>query len=201
VTALSSLTKTIGGLAALGVLVLMAGFFVFCATLPRAGSVDLGRTAAFEPEERGIVVLTGDGGARIERGLDLKEQGLGARVFISGVHPRTTKTDLETMGSPATLQCCVDLGPWARTTKGNAVESRDWLRNQGYKAAILVTSDFHLPRAMAELQHAAPELALVGVPVPTTLAPEKGWMARLSSWRLLVGEYAKYLVVRIRSIF
>ena len=180
---------------------LAAGFFVFCATLPRAGTVPADAMAAFPIEDRGMVILTGGGGQRISQGLALYETGIADRVLISGVNRDTTKRDLYPMGSAAVLDCCVDLGPEARSTRGNALESRQWLDQRGYRVAILVTSDFHLPRAKAELREAAPGIVVIGVPVASDFAPETGWMGRISAWKLLASEYAKYLVVVIRSLF
>lgn len=196
---LSPILKLAAALAGGAVLALLAGFFVFCATLPRAS-----QASALPPsgaDERGIIVLTGGGGQRIERGLALQKDGVAARVLISGVNPQTTKADLSPMGDAEVLACCVDLGPYARTTRGNAVESRAWLEQNGYTTAILVTSDFHLPRATLELRRSAPDLTIIGVPVESTLAPETGWMAKPSSWTLLAGEYLKYLYVRAQALF
>lgn len=197
---LSKLVKVAAGLAVVGTLALVAGFFAFCALLPRAGDDRLAELTAEGAMDRGIIVLTGENGSRIERALAIQAQGVADRVLISGVHPRTTKADLAAMGPADVLECCVDLGPWARSTGGNAVEGRDWLRRNGYGTAILVTSDFHLPRASTELRYAAPEIAIIGVPVASGLAPETGWMSEPRAWRLLAKEYAKYLFVRLRSL-
>lgn len=191
--------NTLGGLAVLA-LALLAGFFVFCASLPREGTAAPIATGV-PVGERGIIVLTGGGGERIERGLALHAEGHGDRVLITGVHPQTTKKDLGRMGPAATLECCVDLGPYARSTRGNAVEGRDWLRRHGYRTVLLVTSDFHLPRATLEMKRTAPDVEIIGVPVASAAAPETGWMGRLGSWRILGGEYAKFLVVRVQSLF
>ena len=198
-----SLPRLLALIGATAAFLLIGGFFVFCASMPRAGEKHLQRAldavAAIPVEERGIVVLTGGGGHRITEGLALGEKGIADRVLISGVHPQTTKADLGEMGATWVLHCCVDLGPRARTTKDNAEEAYAWLETHQYKAALLVTSDFHLPRARAELRSVAPDLVIVGVPVATPLAPEQGWMGRLTSWRLLGKEYLKFLVVRIRT--
>lgn len=177
----------------------VAGFFIFCATLPRAGDLLTSKVPDVPVDQRGIIILTGGGGERISEGLALFSQGMADRVLISGVHPKTTKHDLSTMGDAATLSCCVDLGSLARSTRGNAAESRAWLNRHGYSAAYLVTSDFHLRRATAELRRVAPQVTVVPVPVASRLVPEKGWMGRLSSWQLLASEYVKYLFVVLRS--
>lgn len=194
------LVPALAGASTLFALAVVGGFFTFCATLPRAGVLPDARLAEVPVEARGMVILTGGGGQRIREGLALHAAGLADRALISGVHPRTTKRDLARMGDASVLDCCVDLGPWARSTRGNAAESRAWLEGNGYKVALLVTSDFHLPRATAEMRNAAPDIEVIGIPVASSLAPERGWMSQPSSWRLLASEYAKYLVVLVRSL-
>ncbi|MEO1041344.1 MAG: YdcF family protein [Pseudomonadota bacterium] len=188
------------GAAALALLV--GGFFVFCATIPRADHNTHDEVAEaiahFPVHERAIVVLTGERGGRIQEGLNLGATGIADRILISGVNPDTTKEDLSAMGSMAMLDCCVDLGPMARSTRDNAIEARDWLEDRQYKAALLVTSDFHLPRARAELRRVVPDIEIIGVPVASELAPEKAWMSRVVSWRVLGKEYLKFLVVSLR---
>ncbi|MCQ8185855.1 YdcF family protein [Parvularcula maris] len=195
----TSFLKAVLSLVLLVVMGVTAGFFAFCATLPRADDAAAGLDRS-RAEGRGIIVLTGDNGPRIERGLELQARGLAERALISGVHPQTRKEDLYTMGDQAVLSCCVDLGPWARSTRGNAIESRDWLVRNGFDTAILVTSDFHLPRARAELRRSAPDIAIIGVPVASDLAPQKEWMGSLRAWRVLGLEYLKFLVVSVRSL-
>ncbi|MEE4212351.1 MAG: YdcF family protein, partial [Parvularcula sp.] len=177
------------------------GFFVFCAMIPRAGELPAEAIAAYPRAERGLVVLTGDGGQRIAHALELQQAGIADRLLISGVHPKTSLADLAPMGNDAVLACCVDLGPLARTTRGNAVEARAWLRSHDYKVALIVTSDFHMPRAVAELRRTAPEVEVIGIPVESRLAPAQGWMSDPGSWKLLVTEYLKFLVVKARSFF
>jgi uncharacterized SAM-binding protein YcdF (DUF218 family) len=196
----ASFLKAVFGLLLLGFLALAAGFFAFCASLPRADDDLLAELGRGGSEGRGIIVLTGDNGPRIERGLELQAQGVAERALISGVHPQTRKEDLASMGRAEVLACCVDLGPWARSTKGNAIESRDWLARHGFDTAILVTSDFHLPRARAELRRSVPDLTIIGVPVASNLAPQKEWMGSARAWRVLTLEYLKFLFVSARSL-
>ena len=55
------------------------------------------------------------------------------------------------------FDCCVDLGFTAANTLGNARETAEWARAKGYSALILVTADYHMPRARLELRAAMPE--------------------------------------------
>lgn len=189
---------------ALAVLVLAAGFFVFVAQLPREQNFDEIRVGndlgGFDRSEVGIVVFTGGSGERIERALNLYGTGVADRVLISGTHPQVTKSDLASTGDFNIIDCCVDLGPKAQTTIGNALEARDWARDNDYRAILLVTSDFHLPRARVELAHAAPDLTIIVVPVSTHLAPQEGWYRSATVWKILGREYVKFILSWTRSL-
>ncbi|WOI52865.1 YdcF family protein [Parvularcula sp. LCG005] len=182
----------------------IAGFLVFAGTLPRASHFNIeGKAAAFgdlTTDQIGIVALTGGGGARITRAVSLFEEGKGDRVLVSGTHPKVTKSDLKMAGSAETLDCCVDLSPWARSTVGNGIDARDWAKKNGYAALYIVTSDFHLRRATQELRAVAPELMIVGVPVENDLVPEKGWLTNPRALSLLGKEYIKFLLSFVRTL-
>lgn len=185
-------------------LALIGGFAAFVLTLPRENGFD--ETKAFHRldglarEEVGIVVFTGGNGERIARGLTLYGTGVADRMLISGTHPQVTKSDLATTGDFNIIECCVDLGPRAQTTVGNALEARDWIRGHDYRAVLLVTSEFHLPRAAVELSRVAPDLVIVKVPVESHLAPAAGWYGSPKVWNTLGREYLKYLLSWGRSL-
>lgn len=185
-------------------LVLLTGFFLFVAQLPRETGFDEEQLrVGLEDHPKGntgIVVFTGGSGERIEKALTLYQTGLADRVLISGTHPRVNKSHLASTGDFNIIECCVDLGPRAQTTIGNALETRDWARKNGYDAILLVTSEFHLPRARIELSKAAPELEIMEIPVASRLAPEKGWVLSPKVWNILAREYVKFLLSWARSL-
>ncbi|MBY0421162.1 MAG: YdcF family protein, partial [Parvularculaceae bacterium] len=127
------------------------GLFMFVADLPRESLREL-------PKADGIVVYTG-GGARIAAGMELMERGAAERLLISGVNPGTSRAALiEMMPSARPLfECCVDLGREAQTTEGNAAEVRDWALKNGFETLILVTSEYHMPRALVETRARLPK--------------------------------------------
>lgn len=132
-----------------------------------------------------IVVLTG-GPGRIERGLDRLAAGEAERLFISGVGPDVTKDDLSVRHPAAAslMDCCVALGFEAADTRGNADEVARWLRLRGYRTVRLVTTDWHMRRAMFEMRRALPSTIVIR-PDAVRSRPE---LATL--WR----EYHKYLL-------
>ena len=178
------------------------GFVLFVLNLPRetTGDIDMTEIADLSRDKVGIVIFTGGNGERIERGLKLYETGAAERILISGTHPDVRKADLASTGDRTIIECCVDLGFKAQTTIGNALEAKEWARDQGYDAVILVTSEFHMPRAVVELRHAAPHLEIVSAPVASRLVPADGWATSPKAWNILGREYVKFILAYIRSL-
>jgi len=170
---------------------LVLGFFVFVSTIPRAEP-----DAAISGD--GIVVLTG-GSERLSDAFALLAKGRARRLLISGVNPATTETEIVRVlpQFERLIQCCVDLGHRALNTAGNAVETREWVRRNGFESIIVVTSGWHMRRSLLELQRSIPEVILVPYPVVTANADSETWWLRPGTLRLLVAEYVKYLAALV----
>lgn len=175
-------------LAFVALFTLAAGFALFVREARSLGPDPAAQAA-------GVVVLTG-GGGRVATGVELLQAGRAERLLISGVNPGSPPADIAAAaGAPtAIFDCCVDIGLEASNTAGNALEIAAWARARSYRAIIVVTSDYHMPRALLELHAAAPELALIahGVPAPGPLtSPAQG--------RRWLQEYLKYVAVFVRE--
>ena len=138
----------------------------------------------------GIVVLTG-GPERIETGLRLLAEERAPRLLVSGVgHGVELPELLRRAGADAPpLAGRVTLGRMATTTHTNATETGAWVRAQGIHGLIVVTADFHMPRAVVELGRAMPDVVLYPVPVPSG----QGAVPAVS-WRRLGEEYVKWVL-------
>jgi uncharacterized SAM-binding protein YcdF (DUF218 family) len=169
-----------------------AGFLWFVWHMP-SDEVALDRSAD------GIVVLTG-GASRILDGIELLAAGRGKRLLISGVHRGTTTGEIaRTVPEYARLlACCVDLDHSAVNTLGNAVETRHWVKNRGFRSLIVVTSSYHMPRTMVELAWQMPDVELIPFPVISEKMRNEPWWTA-ASMRLLFFEYVKYLVAQVRT--
>ena len=177
------------------VIVWAAGLLAFAA---HAG----GSTPAPDPPPSdGIVALTGASSLRIEAATELLEQGLAQRLLISGVNPDATREQVRQATSTAgrAFDCCVDLGFQAENTLGNARETADWARYHHYRTLIVVTADYHMPRALLELRAAMPKVALHPYPVATQTLDVRHWWATPEAGRRMTVEYCKYLAVLGRS--
>ena len=154
-----------------------------------------------DPRAEGIVVLTG-GAARIDGALQLLAEGRAERLLISGVNPAVSlKTLAATVDGRlrGVLECCVDLDH-ARDTIENASETRSWADRQGFSSLIVVTSDYHMPRTMAELAQAMPGARLIAYPVDNPELDLADWWRNPQVFGLLAREYGKYLLVVARSM-
>src|SRR5262249_22040441 len=94
---------------------------------------------------------------------------------------------------------CIELDPIAVNTSGNAVQTRIWARKHDLKSLIVVTSNYHMPRAMTELAHELPDIALIPYAIPPERVPIESWWSSYATTRLLFAEYLKYLRARART--
>ncbi|MDB5511167.1 MAG: hypothetical protein JWR08_650 [Enterovirga sp.] len=148
----------------------------------------------------GIVALTG-GAQRVGDAIELLARGYGGRLLITGVNERTSRDEITRL-SPrqrSLVQCCVDLDYRARNTIENAAETGRWVERNGFGSLIVVTSNYHMPRTMAELDRVLPRTKKVPHVVISPALDGAGWWWKPAAARLLLEEYAKYLVVRVRN--
>jgi uncharacterized SAM-binding protein YcdF (DUF218 family) len=147
----------------------------------------------------GIVVLTG-GSSRVSDAIELLAGGYGKRLLISGVHPTNSVSDISRSlpDSQSWFGCCVDLDHSAINTRSNAAETRRWVRDRGFKSLIVVTSNYHMPRAIVELSHAMPDIELIPFAVVGDKWRDEPWWASATTLRLVLSEYVKYVAAEMR---
>lgn len=160
-----------------------------------------------QPPQRadGIVVLTGVGAQeRIGAAVDLLAAGDGQRVLVSGVNRGLTREDVRNVSKAVRrlYDCCVDLGFNALDTVGNARETSEWAKAMRFQSLIVVTADYHMPRAMLELSAVLkPQgVQLQAYPVATSTFNAHRWWRSPRAARLLVVEYCKYLAILGREL-
>lgn len=178
--------------AAVAVVVLAIGFLWFLS------QVEAGEQRLQNPSD-GIVVLTG-GSSRVSDAVGLLASGYGKRLLISGVHWSNGTDDISRSlpDNKVWLDCCVDLDHSAVNTRSNATETRRWVEDRQFRSLIVVTSNYHMPRAIVELSHAMPNVLLTPFPVIGDKWREEPWWSSGAAARLLAFEYAKFLVAAVR---
>jgi len=124
------------------------GFLWFAIALPQpAGDV----------QTDAVIVPTG-GAGRIPRGLEVIDRGLAQNLLVTGVDPEVKPAEFaaEFEVPRRQMRCCVTLGYAAVDTRGNAAETANWVRERKVKSLRLVTTDWHMRRAVVELERALP---------------------------------------------
>jgi uncharacterized SAM-binding protein YcdF (DUF218 family) len=181
---------TVFGLAAAG---LALGFVVFVQSIEEIETRPTRHAQA-------AVVLTG-GADRIADAIDLLAAGHTERLLITGVNPSTSREGLA-RSLPRVgglIHCCVELGYQALNTAGNARETADWVKANNIRSLIVVTSNYHMPRALAEIGELLPHTELQPYAVVSEQARSTAWWADAQRTRLITWEYLKYVAVLTRQ--
>jgi uncharacterized SAM-binding protein YcdF (DUF218 family) len=143
----------------------------------------------------GVVALTGGSDLRLRAATSLLEEGMGRRLLVSGVNDKVSRERIWSVTGAAKplFDCCVDLDFDAADTIGNAREAARWARVMGYHSLILVTADYHVPRAALELKAMMPEARISAYPVVTPDLDARHWPDTSEGAHRMVAEYMKYL--------
>lgn len=153
------------------------------------------------PVSDAVVALTGASTLRLEAAVKLLENGKGRRLLVSGVNKLATRKDIKsvTKAQKPIYDCCVDLDYTAADTAGNAEQIADWAKSKGYRSLIVVTADYHMPRAMLEIRAALPGVKLTAYPVATETLDASHWWGDSVQARRMAIEYCKYLAILARE--
>ena len=149
-------------------------------------------------DAEGIVVLTGAKG-RIDHGLKIMALNSTPHMLITGVRS-DFRLDGYIQGQPSTTKSRVDLGYKAYNTSGNAIETAQWTKDRNIHSIILVTSDYHIRRALLEFYHYLPHVKIYICPLIT-----KNWqqncfinLIKLSrEYNKLLGSSLRFLIYKI----
>jgi uncharacterized SAM-binding protein YcdF (DUF218 family) len=156
-----------------------------------------------EPEQLpqhtdGIVALTG-GPERVETALRLLAAGRADRLLLSGIGGGAELPELARLADvdPRPLAARVTIDRHATTTRGNALETAAWARQNDIHSLLVVTASYHMPRAITELSRALPEATLY--PIDVVAYGRESTAAR---FRFMAQEYVKFLasVVGVTTI-
>jgi cell division protein FtsX/uncharacterized SAM-binding protein YcdF (DUF218 family) len=173
----------------------LAGLYLFASLIPESRAVSQEKTDA-------VVVLTG-GARRVNEGLSLLENGMAEKLFISGVYRGVDVQALLKLAkvAPGNLECCIALGYTADSTRGNAAETMEWVKSEGFRSVRLVTANYHMPRSLLEFRgKLSVDVTIVPHPVfPSTFYSGSWWQWRGSA-RLVISEYHKYILALLETI-
>ncbi len=146
----------------------------------------------------GLVVLTG-GEDRITTALHLLQDHPDLPLLISGVAPQTHMQPIikpKITSFPSHLREQITLGRRAIGTVGNVRETEQWAHDHHLTHIVLITSTYHMPRALLEFHYVAPHLDMTPYPVRAQSLSHL-WNKR--TWAILTREYIKLLGAIMRS--
>src|SRR4029078_6260150 len=126
-------------------LIVLCGVFVWFVSQIASEEITL------ESKADGIVALTG-AAARIPDAIELLATERGTRLLITGLHRATSSREIARITPLYSkyFTCCIDLDRSALNTFGNALETKRWARGHNFNSLIVVTSNWHMARAMAD---------------------------------------------------
>ena len=148
----------------------------------------------------GLVVATG-GQLRIQKGVELLAGGKADRMLISGVGKGITKELLKENLAISNRQasffdCCVEIEFTATNTNGNAQATFEWMQKHALDDILLVSANYHLPRAELIFKQYLPENSVYFQAVNPPDLKLSAWHSNWQTTRLLLKEYLKYIYVK-----
>lgn len=127
-----------------------------------------------------ILVLSG-GENRIAEGFRAWKEGKGKELFILGAGQEATLSSILPAGteiSPAE-RLRIHIEGWSGNTLENAFSAKSAVVSRGYRDVIIVTSDYHVPRAYLAMRKILPP------DVSISVSPVVSNWGRKGSWRRL----------------
>jgi len=91
----------------------------------------------------------------------------------------------------------IEVGRKAINTVGNAKETADWVAANNIKSIRLVTSSYHMPRALVEFRKHLPGVTIIPHPVFPADFKRDNWRNSEFTRNLILIEYTKYLLASI----
>ena len=191
------------------IFLLTSMFTLFFITLNNFKENILSITKYNNKESLNIVILTG-GTNRIKDGLNLiedfkKSKKINYKILVSGTGTGFTKSSLKKkLGpnfNPSLIKCCIDLDSVSKNTFTNASETFKWARKNDIKEFILITSNYHMPRAILEFKNIMPKLKIYTYAIIPKKHNIEKWLNSYETFNLIFTEYCKYIFASLRIRF
>ncbi len=157
-------------------------------------------------ESSNIVILTG-GTNRIKNGLNIidgfkKLKNINFKILVSGTGKGFTKNSLiKQIGpnfNPKLIACCIYLDSVSKNTFTNAIETSKWAKKNDIKEFILITSNYHMPRAILEFKNIMPNKIIYTFAIKPRKHNVEKWLKSYETFNLIFKEFCKYIVANLR---
>ncbi|MFZ3072494.1 MAG: YdcF family protein [Thermodesulfobacteriota bacterium] len=146
-----------------------------------------------------IVVLTG-GKGRALTGLELLRGGAAKLLIISGVSEDADIDSIFPFGVSKEERSLIALEKNSKSTYENAIEVRELFSEKGLDSMLLITSEYHMQRAMLVFERVMPRhVDIKEYPVESPVFNADKWWE--GKGVMLVGlEFVKYYWYRVRFV-
>ena len=157
-------------------------------------------------KESNIVILTG-GSNRIKEGLKIinkfdNTNNLHFKILVSGTGKGFTKLSLRNILNAdfdlKLLDCCLELESVSKNTFSNATETFKWATRNNIKQFILITSNYHMPRALLEFRNKMPNIKIFTHPITPKKHDINKWLSSTKTFSLVLKEFSKFLIASFR---
>ena len=153
-----------------------------------------------------IVILTG-GTNRIKDGLKIisnfdTSKNNNFKILVSGTGKGFSKNSLKKQLGPNfnsnLIECCIELDSISKNTYTNASETLKWSKKNNIKEFVLITSNYHMPRAFLEFKNRMPDLKIHTFTITPTKHIIKNWLSSYQTFSLVFKEYCKFIIASLR---
>ena len=145
-----------------------------------------------------FIVLTG-GDNRVKKSLKIffQVKYKNKNLFISGVGKGFNKKTLKKLtkqdpNNKKFIECCIQIEGISRNTFSNAVESLKWVKSKGINSFVLLTNNYHMPRAMLEFESIFKDIKIIP---DVFIDKNKLWWKNSINY---ISEYFKYKLTYLR---
>lgn len=151
------------------------------------------------PADAIVVISGGDTSARTAEAIRLYKAGFATKIIVSGAAADpASPSNARVMQQQAVLAGVPQGDTMAEetsaTTDENAANSMKLAKQNGYKSVILVTSAYHMRRALVEFQRNANGILVRAHPVATDKDWNSLWWLTPGGWVLALMELSKTVV-------
>ena len=147
---------------------------------------------------KNFIVLTG-GDNRVKKSLKIFFQikNDNKNLFISGVGKGFDKKTLKKLtqqnfNNERVIECCIQIEGISRNTFSNAVESLKWVKSKKINSFVLLTNNYHMPRALLEFNSIFNDINIK--PYAFVDENKKWWKTKIN----YISEYFKYKLTYMR---
>ena len=157
-----------------------------------------------------VVILTG-GSNRIRDGLKIinnfdNSAIMSIKLLISGTGEGFTTSNVRKLLPKKQyielfIKCCVKLDNKSQNTYSNAIETFKWAKKNNIRTFILITSNYHMPRAILEFKEKMPDFKIISHPITPKRLNIDNWMLSFETFSLVFIEYSKFLIAKARINF